>query len=74
MVEAPWRKDSDTVFTAISTSGARDYNEAVQMVAAFYIPSPEISRAGISHALERLRKHYAAQSISPERLKGRSET
>jgi hypothetical protein len=51
-------RDSDTIFTAVSTSGARDYKEAERMVVLFYVPSTEISRAGISHALKRLKQFY----------------
>ena len=51
-------KDSDTIFSAISTSDARDYEEAKRMVINFYYFDPTISRAGISHALKRLEKFY----------------
>ena len=51
-------KDSDTIFTAISTSDARDFKEAERMVIRFYYLDPTISRAGISHALKRLEKFY----------------
>ena len=51
-------KDSETIFTAISTSGARDFKEANRMVVAGYIMDMSFSRAGISHALKRLEKFY----------------
>ena len=57
---ASWQRDSDMVFTAISTSGARDFKEAEQMAVMFYVPDMTVSRAGISHALKRLERHYAA--------------
>lgn len=56
---ANWRRDSDMVFTAISTSGAENYEQAQDMVVLFYVPSMDVSRAGISHALKRLEKFYA---------------
>lgn len=51
-------KDSDTIFTAISTSDARDFKEAEKIVVTFYAMDLTISRAGISHALKRLEKFY----------------
>ena len=51
-------KDSDIIFTAISTSGARDYQEAERIVIMEYVTDMSFSRAGISHALKRLEKHY----------------
>ena len=51
-------KDADAIFTAISTSDARDFKEAEKMVINFYYLDPAISRAGISHALKRLEKFY----------------
>jgi len=56
--EVNWRRDSDMVFTAVSTSGARSIEEAKRMVVLFYAPDMSISRAGISHALGRLEKHW----------------
>jgi len=52
-------KDSDIIFTAISTSGARDYKEAERMVVMAYVMDMSFSRAGISHALKRLERFYA---------------
>ena len=51
-------RDSDIIFNAISTSGARNWEEAQRMVVMFYVPSMDISRAGISHALRRLKDFY----------------
>ena len=51
-------KDSDTVFTAVSTGNYVSYTEAQQVVVMLYVPDMTISRAGISHALVRLEKHY----------------
>lgn len=51
-------KDSDIVFTAISTSGARDFKEAERMVVMAYVMDTDFSRAGVSHALKRLEKFY----------------
>lgn len=52
-------KDSDIIFTAISTSGARDFKEAERMVVMGYVTDMSVSRAGISHALKRLEKFYS---------------
>ena len=57
-------RDSDIIFTAISTSGARDFTEANRMVVAFYVEDRSISRAGISHALKRLERHYEALAVN----------
>ena len=51
-------KDSEIIFTAISTSGARDFKEAEKMVVMGYVMDMSFSRAGISHALKRLEKFY----------------
>lgn len=51
-------KDSDTIFTAISTSGAIDFKDAERMVVMLYVMDMSFSRAGISHALKRLEKFY----------------
>lgn len=52
-------KDSDTIFTAISTSGAIDFKDAEKMVVMMYVMDMSFSRAGISHALKRLEKFYS---------------
>ncbi len=51
-------KYSDAIFTAISTSDARNFKEAEKMVVMFYVMDPAIPRSGISHALKRLEKFY----------------
>ena len=51
-------KDSEMVFTAISSGDFDNFGQAEQAVALFYIPDRSISRSGISHALERLEKFY----------------
>ena len=51
-------KDSDTIFTAINTGNFDNYEQAQQAVCLFYVPDRSISRAGISHALGRLKKFY----------------
>jgi hypothetical protein len=53
-----WEKDSDIVFTAISTSGALDYRDAERMVVMMYVPDMSFERGGISHALKRLEKFW----------------
>lgn len=51
-------EDSDIIFTAISTSAYSSFKEAEQAVAMMYVTDPSFSRAGISHALKRLERHY----------------
>lgn len=64
-----WQRHSDMVFTAISTSGARDFAEAERMAVHVYVPDMSVSRAGISHALKRLERHYK-QSTPQKQLSG----
>jgi hypothetical protein len=52
------KKWSDRIFNAVSNGGARDYHQAESMVISFWVPDMSVSRAGISHALERLKRHY----------------
>ena len=58
-------RDSDTIFTAISTSGALDYKDAERMVVAGYVTDMSFSRAGISHALKRLEKFWQDKNGKP---------
>lgn len=51
--------DSDTIFAQIATGDFNSIEEARQVIALFYVPDGSISRAGISHALKRLEKHFA---------------
>jgi len=51
-------RDSDIIFTAISTSGAKNFEEANRMITMAYIMDLSVSRSGISHALGRLEKYY----------------
>lgn len=61
MTESPDRQqaDSDMIFTQITSGDFNTFEEAQQAVVFFYIPDLSISRAGISHALKRLEKHFA---------------
>ncbi len=54
-----WMRDSDIVFTAISTGDFDDYKMSEQAVVMLYVPDMSISRAGISHALKRLERFYS---------------
>ena len=51
-------KDSDMIFTAISSGNFSTYKEAEQMVVIGYGTDISFSRSGISHALKRLEKYY----------------
>jgi hypothetical protein len=51
-------KDSDTIFTAISTGDFDGFKQAEQAVALFYVTDMSFSRSGISHALKRLERFY----------------
>lgn len=53
-------KDSDMIFAQIS--GVFDSkDEATQAVLMLYAPDMSISRAGISHVLGRIERHYAGR-------------
>lgn len=56
-------RDSDMVFTAVSNGAFDNFQQAEQCVARFYIPDMDISRSGICHALNRLKKFYAEQQL-----------
>jgi len=51
-------KDSDTIFTSISTGDFTNFEDANRVVAMLYYTDMSYSRAGICHALKRLEKHY----------------
>ena len=53
--------DSDTIFTAISTGGFKNYEEAKEAVIWGYVVDHNFSRAGISHAIKRLEEFYNDQ-------------
>jgi hypothetical protein len=55
-------KDSDVIFTAISTGNFNNYNDAEFAVIMLYVPDRSYSREGISHALGRLKTHYSKGS------------
>ena len=52
-------KDSNIIFTAISTGNFDNFQQAMQVIATLYITDLNFSRAGISHAIKRLDKFYA---------------
>ena len=52
-------KDSDMVFTAISSGDFDDFKMAERAVVMLYVMDMSVSRSGISHALKRLEQHYA---------------
>lgn len=62
MTEQNWQRDSDMVFTAVSTGDFDDYKMAEQAAVMLYVPDMSVSRAGISHALKRLERFYAERS------------
>jgi hypothetical protein len=53
------QEDSDMIFTQITTGDFATLQEAEATIALFYVPDTSISRAGISHAIGRLKKYYA---------------
>lgn len=57
--EAPWQRDPDVVFTAVSTGDFDDYKMVEQAVVVLYVPDMSVSRSGISHAPKRLERFYA---------------
>lgn len=52
-------KDSDMIFTQITNGDFHDMKEVNDAVVMLYVMDMSISRAGISHALGRLERHYA---------------
>ena len=53
-------RDSDMIFTQIS-GAFENADEAKQAILLLYVPDMSISRAGISHALGRIERHYAGR-------------
>ena len=51
-------KDSDIIFTAISTGDFDNYKDAERAIVMLYVMDKSFSRSGISHALKRLERHY----------------
>ena len=51
-------EDSDAIFTAISTGNFDNFKQAERMVVMAYVTDMSFSRAGISHALKRLKRFY----------------
>lgn len=51
-------KDSEMIFNQITSGGFDNFSEVNQAIVMLYVPDMTISRAGISHALKRLEKHY----------------
>lgn len=56
-----WKKDSENIFKAISSS-FENFKEAEHAVVVSYVPDPSFSRAGISDALKRLQEYYTIKS------------
>jgi hypothetical protein len=53
-----WMKDSDMIFTQITEANFNNLKEAKRTIVYLYVPDMTISRAGISHALNRLEKYF----------------
>ena len=51
-------KDSDMIFNQITGGHFDTWSEVNRAVVMLYIPDMSISRAGISHALKRLERHF----------------
>lgn len=56
--------DSDMIFTQITSGDFHTLKEAEAVVTLFYVPDMSISRAGISHALGRLKRYFATNGSS----------
>ena len=50
--------DSNIIYKQITSGKFDNYNEAEKAVTTLYIMDLTVSRAGISHALSRLKRHY----------------
>jgi hypothetical protein len=57
-----WQRDSDMIFTQITTGDFDDFAIAQRAVCVIYAPDMTISRGGIAHALKRLERHYAQEN------------
>lgn len=57
-----WQQDSDMIFTQVTSGDFDDYKMAERLVCMLYVPDMTVSRAGISHALSRLERHYKEQA------------
>jgi hypothetical protein len=55
-------KDSDMIFTQITSGNFENWLDVNQAIVMLYVPDMTISRAGISHALKRLERHYKQTS------------
>lgn len=56
-----WQQDSDLIVQVITSGDFDDYATAELAVVRLFVPDLEFSRAGISHALTRLKAHYEDQ-------------
>ncbi len=54
-------KDSNMIFTQITTAFYDNFETANRTIAMLYIPDMTISRAGISHALKRIEQYFKQQ-------------
>jgi len=52
------QKDSDMIFTQITSGSFSNYTEAELALVTLYVPDTSISRSGISHAMVRLKAHF----------------
>jgi hypothetical protein len=55
---AQQEKDADAIFKAITAGNFDNFEQAKLAIIRFWVPDMEVSRAGISRALERLERHY----------------
>ncbi len=58
MPDNDWKRDSDMIFTQITSGDFDDFEQVQSAVCVIYVPDMTISRAGISDALKRLEAHY----------------
>ena len=54
-------KDSDMIFTQITSADYDNISDANRVIVTLYVPDMTISRAGISHALKMIEKHFNAK-------------
>jgi hypothetical protein len=53
------QSDSDMIFMQITHADFATLQEAESAIVVFYVPDMTISRAGISHAIGRLKRHFS---------------
>lgn len=60
------KRDSEMIFTQVSTGAFDDFGMAQEAVLMIYVPDMSISRSGIAHALTRLEEFYRSRGAAKQ--------